>query len=342
MPTTVANQVVLRDEADWELWIYSVKLLAEAGRVWEYINPELPFRPLNKPEKPTRPTATASSASSSATAPIASQAPQATAVDLTQYKIELDEYRSELKQFNQNHDKLGQVAVHITKTISQDLIYLIKDRSTIYDQLKLLQERFSPTMADREYRIQKAYESAKVFHARRSNIEDWCNSFQLAYDRARQLDLPDVHGFRPHKDLIRALKQIDPGYAATIASQIFEAEEAWNLDRQRPIEGRETVAAVLARFMRFYRTTRSTKANIHGGVFAATLNGEESPYNKKRKRQNKPSKPCLCGDIHFWGKCPYIDPTANKQSGFVEDPEKAKKIKAYEAKDQEEGSNTKL
>jgi len=87
--------------------------------------------------------------------------------------------------------------------------------------------------------------------------------------------------------------------------------------------------------MRFYRTTRSTKANIHGGAFAATLNGEESPYNKKRKRQNKPSKPCLCGDIHFWGKCPYIDPTANKQSGFVEDPEKAKKIKAYEAKDQE-------
>jgi hypothetical protein len=43
-------------------------------------------------------------------------------------------------------------------------------------------------------------------------------------------------------------------------------------------------------------------------------------------------KPCLCGDNHFWGQCPYID-TALRTRGFVEDPEKAKKITAFEAAD---------
>ncbi|EOA88011.1 uncharacterized protein SETTUDRAFT_27948 [Exserohilum turcica Et28A] len=65
------------------------------------------------------------------------------------------------------------------------------------------------------------------------------------------------------------------------------------------------------------------------------MNGQSSPYNnKKRSRdsENKPEKPCLCGDSHFWGQCPYID-TALQQRGFVVDPEKAKKIADFEAKD---------
>lgn len=73
--------------------------------------------------------------------------------------------------------------------------------------------------------------------------------------------------------------------------------------------------------------------NIHGRVFEATLNQEKSPYSKKRPRDNAtPTKPCLCGDTHFWGQCPYID-TALKTRGFVENPEKAKKIVQYEVKD---------
>jgi hypothetical protein len=63
------------------------------------------------------------------------------------------------------------------------------------------------------------------------------------------------------------------------------------------------------------------------------LNGQESPYKKKRSRGDEtPSKPCLCGDNHFWGQCPYID-TALRTRGFVEDPEKAKKITTFEKSD---------
>src|SRR5438105_4373290 len=98
-------------------------------------------------------------------------------------------------------------------------------------------------------------------------MEDWCSDFLAAYNRAKQLNLPEVHGFRAHKDLL---------------------------------------STVLADFLRYHRTTHSTKANIHGGVFA-TLNGQESPYKKRSRDYSKPSKLCLCGENHFWGQCAYID-----------------------------------
>ncbi|KAF2023518.1 hypothetical protein EK21DRAFT_94852 [Setomelanomma holmii] len=90
----------------------------------------------------------------------------------------------------------------------------------------------------------------------------------------------------------------------------------WHLNRNVPIPSQSQLSTILADFLRYHRTTHSRKANIHGDVFGATLNGQESPYKKKRSRGNKkPSKPCLCGDDHFW------------------DPEKAKKIAAFEAAD---------
>ncbi|KAF2204295.1 hypothetical protein GQ43DRAFT_494938, partial [Delitschia confertaspora ATCC 74209] len=130
-----------------------------------------------------------------------------------------------------------------------DLLYLIKGQNTVYDQLKLLQERYSPTTVDREYRIQKAYETAKIYHARRSNFENWCTAFLIAHNRAKQLDLPKFHGFRPHKDLIRAIKQIDSAYSASITPQILKAETAWNSNRQQPIPDNAKLSTILAEFI---------------------------------------------------------------------------------------------
>lgn len=76
------------------------------------------------------------------------------------------------------------------------MIYLIKDKLELHDQLAMLQSLYSPTTANQEYRIQKAYKSTKAFNPRHLNIKDWCNNFLTAYNRAKQLSLPKVHGFQ--------------------------------------------------------------------------------------------------------------------------------------------------
>jgi hypothetical protein len=36
---TVTADIVLQGQSNWELWIFVVKRIAEAGDVWEYIDP---------------------------------------------------------------------------------------------------------------------------------------------------------------------------------------------------------------------------------------------------------------------------------------------------------------
>jgi hypothetical protein len=322
---TVITDLILDGQSNWELWIFVVKHIAESGDVWEYIDSAQLYRPLQKPEKPVRPAPTINADGSPPTQP--------TQHALMQYNQDLSNYYKDIKEYRRLKDKLGQVEAHITKTIQQDLLYHIKDKPSIYDQIKTLQELNSPTTADQEYCIQKAYKSAKTLHARQSNIKDWCSKFLTAYNQAKQLNLPEVHGFRVHKDLVRAIKQVDAAYAASASLSIFKAEETWKLNRNVPVPNQSQLPTTLADFLRYYRTTHSRKMNIHRGVFGATLNGQRSLYNKKRPRDDeKRSKPCLCGDNHFWGQCPYID-TALRTREFVEDPEKGKTITAFEAAD---------
>jgi hypothetical protein len=45
---TVTN-IVLQGQSNWELWIFVVKRIAEAGDVWKYIDPNQLLYPLPKP-----------------------------------------------------------------------------------------------------------------------------------------------------------------------------------------------------------------------------------------------------------------------------------------------------
>jgi hypothetical protein len=160
---TVTSDIILQGQSNWELWIFVVKRIAEAGDVWEYIDPDRLHHPLPKPEKPVRPALTVNADG----LPV-----EPTQQALLQYNQDSSIYYKEIKEYRRQKDKLEQVEAHITKTIQQDLIYHIKDKLTVHDQIKTLQDLYSPTTADQEYRVQKAYESTKVLYARRSNIED--------------------------------------------------------------------------------------------------------------------------------------------------------------------------
>ena len=155
---SVSSEIILQGQNNWELWIFIVRRIAEAGDVWEYIDPTQPRRPLQKPLEPIRPTPTVAADGSFLTQP--------SQQDLLQYNQDRSSYYKEIKEYRRLRDKVGQVEAHITKTIQQDLLYHIKDETTVYDQIKMLQGLYSPTTADKEYRVQKDYEAAKTLHAR--------------------------------------------------------------------------------------------------------------------------------------------------------------------------------
>ena len=122
------------------------------------------------------------------------------------------------------------------------------------------------------------------------------------------MNLSDVSGFLAQKDLLRAIKAADYSWAGNLGRDLFRAEKEWTPNQKVPEE--MGIHQILSEFHRYYRQTKtSSSANINHGAFAATLNGEEAPARFRRqnkKTPRKPLKPCLCGDNHFWGQCPYI------------------------------------
>ena len=46
--STVTSDLVLDGPSNWDLWIFVVKRIAEAGDVWEYIDPDQLYRPLSR------------------------------------------------------------------------------------------------------------------------------------------------------------------------------------------------------------------------------------------------------------------------------------------------------
>jgi hypothetical protein len=120
---SVSSDIILQGQSNWELWIFVVKRIAEAGDVWEYINPDQPRNPLQKPIQPVRPEPTVNADGSPPTQP--------SQQDLLQYNQDRSNYYKEIKEYRRLRDKLGQVEAHITKIIQQDLLYHIKDKPTV-------------------------------------------------------------------------------------------------------------------------------------------------------------------------------------------------------------------
>jgi len=58
-------------------------------------------------------------------------------------------------------------------------------------------------------------------------MEDWVIIYLTVFDRAKQLNLPEVVDFRPYQDLLRVVDQIYPSYASLLSQTIYDAEEAY-------------------------------------------------------------------------------------------------------------------
>ena len=346
-----ATTVILQGPQNWDLWLRILKQEAINADVWLYMDPNTNLEPPPRPVPPVNPAAAvqeddaAAAGSSTATQP-GGPTVAPTPEQITAYAIQTGFHYKELKEYRRTREKIGHIQRHINSTIVEHLLEEIKFDESIREQLKRLTKRCSQSKTDREYQLrnltrrcsqsetdrkyqaQLAYNTAKVFHPRRENFEDWASSFQTAYDRAKQLNLPEVAECSSHRDLLNAISQIDSSFTAEFNRRICAAEES-----SVPSDSEQELRNMLAEYLRYYRTNHKIRTTSYGVPAAATLNKGPSPSNKRKKTQyNAPSKPCLCGDMHYWGQCPYVDETL-RQKGFLLDPEKVKKITEFEAKD---------
>ncbi|ORY01111.1 hypothetical protein BCR34DRAFT_668042 [Clohesyomyces aquaticus] len=140
-----------------------------------------------------------------------------------------------------------------------------------------------------------------------------------------------MSGDRAHWHLVKAIKKLDPGYAAVISTQVTSAQLPASLpSAQLPASlpsaqlpaSLPSIEDTLSAFAQHYRRTYTNKSTIPSSAYAATLQGDESPY--QRRKQSR----CPCGDFHIWGACPELV-EAIRPRGFTPDLRKQENIRAF-------------
>ena len=196
------------------------------------------------------------------------------------------------------------------------------------------------------------YDKAKKYYPRRSSIEDWCNQFLQAYTKAVQLKVPEVRDFRPQRDLLTVFNQVNSGYAAVVQT-IVKTEEAKYVEatlnpttepstlRSTPTTNLPTIptqVSIQTMIEDFLQADylHQKPNHVGGSAFATTLNGEQSPYQNRRRshlkdRSDRTPCPCGDGDSHnkYWSKCPYISPCLQGKN-FKKDPDMVRRVAEYE------------
>ena len=328
---------MLSGSNDFEAWYDVIKRRARTLGVWKYVNPEA-NPPVAFEEPPDQPTANGQ-----------------TALTLWQEKR---------KDYTETRKALGKLEDHITETLDSKLLRTLRNTDTVAAQLKVLFNLYNQPLVSKIDEARRNYYRARKYTAQRQSLEDWCNDFQLAYNEALSLKVPEVQGYTAQEDLIQVFYTINPPYAALLHMNLSSAKDDYaaalmNTESSPPISfpsrtvgntpgsspsttipEEYSVQTLIRKFLRASHLNVKSSRVSHS-AFGATHNGNPSPYPRKRPISNKKGEkksncPCCFGKSHggYWGESPYLVPS-KRPAGWTADPTITKRVNDWIAESPE-------
>ena len=331
-PSTTRNMgstsktIILSRPADWEPWFFTIRSLAEGGKVWELIDPDLATEPA-VPAEPEIPTATQVNRN------------KISIVDLDPderelYKLLLVQHKEHSAKATKTLEALNSVRKHLITTVAADNLVYIRGKSTAYQMLQELKKRLAPTDYARKMDAILRYNRLKTF-SKQENVEKWLKEWEVTYTDASVLEIAEAAGERPLFDFTHAITAIDAGFAST---QEYFINQKINKGETPP-----DIYSLIEDFRNHYRRSEALRQSASHSGFA-TLRGEpqdsekkgqdaakhESKRQPRKESEGQDSNPprrerfCLCGDKHGkssrWEDCDYINPS-KRPDGWKGSPE---------------------
>ena len=94
----------------------------------------------------------------------------------------------------------------------------------VYKRLQVLKKALTPTTLGRKHDVLNQYTALKVYN-KKQNIDKWLNSWWNIYKLIKQLELPDIQGFRAHYNFIWAIKPISSSFAGVLEVDLIRKEQ---------------------------------------------------------------------------------------------------------------------
>ena len=284
---TTANEskvnLILNQPSDWTQWFFIVQDTTKTNEIWEYIDPLKKKDELLKLELPNRPTPRD-------ILPMATSIAKLDPTQLTAYNQLYAEYKDDLRIYEKQKQAVNGISNYIVRSTSVAYLPLIDGLDTVHERLQALKTALAPTTSGRKHDVLNQYTALRAYDTTQS-IDKWLNSWRNIYKLAEQLKIPDVQGFRPHYDFIRAIKPISSSFAGALEVDLIRKE--------RKNEEAPSIIDLIEEFKEHYRmqqavSTSTTTANH--SAFATLQNN--SPVSS--------TKTCLCGEEHLFRECQYL------------------------------------
>jgi hypothetical protein len=161
-----SKAIILDKPSDWRPWLFVVKGLANTGKVWKYIDPDLPTEP-ELPKLPELPSLTEVNASKATLSALDEKEKEL-------YKLLLAVYKEETAKTTKIINAVDAVQTHIIKTVLAAKTIHIEDKTSAYQMLVALKKRLAFTDYTRKLELVNKYNKLKKFSKRKS-FENWLN-----------------------------------------------------------------------------------------------------------------------------------------------------------------------
>ena len=131
-------------------------------------------------------------------------------------------------------------------------------------------------------------------------MDKWLNDWRNIYKLAEQLELPDVQGYRPHYDFVRAVKPISFSFAGALKVNFIHKE--------RKNKDAPSIINLIEEFKEHYRMQQVSTTTANHSAFATLQSNTNSNSNSNFNSNfdSKWHKKCICGFTHWYDDCYYI------------------------------------
>ncbi|KAF2805013.1 uncharacterized protein BDZ99DRAFT_458905, partial [Mytilinidion resinicola] len=202
------TKVILASGPDWKLWINQIKTHAESLRVWQYIDPDATTR-LPAKAAPIEPTIRMAMTNASATG----NEPDITELSDEQYKKYdrlVKKYAMEEKAYEKHVTALFSVQTRISESVVVALQHYYVGKP-VSEWLAILKAAIAPSDQNSKLRIAANY-NRLLSPPRNQNVDIWMANFLLAYNAAKEENLPDVAGDRAVHNFLHVISTLQPEF----------------------------------------------------------------------------------------------------------------------------------
>ena len=206
------------------------------------------------------------------------------------------------------------MATLIKNSVKQTIISFTYGCKDAREMLLNLKAQFCANPTVRKRRLVQEYRDAcKITET--ANINTWIQSWEIAYQRCREVKAPEVDGDKPLFDIVLALQERVPSFYSNWYFRILREGDSLRI---------RDLIQELKDYLRDARNTNTAVGSkSHNTAFSATLQGNAPDTQNQalnqgntpstNRRPNRPTRPtpkCICGQVHWYGDCPYLSSSA--------------------------------